>query len=146
MYLCKKTGKLNGRNSEEEYDYYNNNFLSKKSYKQELFNIYPCLLRSVTETVENLSSYYVLLLERLNKDKNEIANKFCGGLEFKNVVEISSNISDSHKKGNGVSILKLDNGTKIVYKPRSLKIEKVYFDFLGKINAGCKYEMYDQKY
>lgn len=26
MYLCKKTGKLNGRNSEEEYDYYNNNF------------------------------------------------------------------------------------------------------------------------
>ena len=38
MYLCKKTGKLNGRNSEEEYDYYNNNFLSKKSYKQELFN------------------------------------------------------------------------------------------------------------
>lgn len=30
MYLCKKTGKLNGRNSEEEYDYYNNNFLSKK--------------------------------------------------------------------------------------------------------------------
>lgn len=143
MYLCKKTGKLNGRNSEEEYDYYNNNFLSKKSYKQELFNIYPCLLRSVTETVENLSSYYVLLLERLNKDKNEIANKFCGGLEFKNVVEISSNISDSHKKGNGVSILKLDNGTKIVYKPRSLKIEKVYFDFLGKINAGCKYEMYE---
>lgn len=101
MYLCKKTGKLNGRNSEEEYDYYNNNFLSKKSYKQELFNIYPCLLRSVTETVENLSSYYVLLLERLNKDKNEIANKFCGGLEFKNVVEISSNISDSHKKGMG---------------------------------------------
>lgn len=145
MYLCKKTGKLNGRNSEEEYDYYNNNFLSKKSYKQELFNIYPCLLRSVTETVENLSSYYVLLLERLNKDKNEIANKFCGGLEFKNVVEISSNISDSHKKGNGVSILKLDNGTKIVYKPRSLKIEKVYFDFLGKINAGCKYEMYEPK-
>ena len=145
MYLCKKTGKLNGRNSEEEYDYYNNNFLSKKSYKQELFNIYPCLLRSVTETVENLSSYYVLLLERLNKDKNEIANKFCGGLEFKNVVEISSNISDSHKKGNGVSILKLDNGIKIVYKPRSLKIEKVYFDFLGKINAGCKYEMYEPK-
>lgn len=145
MYLCKKTGKLNGRNSEEEYDYYNNNFLSKKSYKQEIFNIYPCLLRSVTETVENLSSYYVLLLERLNKDKNEIANKFCGGLEFKNVVEISSNISDSHKKGNRVSILKLDNGTKIVYKPRSLKIEKVYFDFLGKINAGCKYEMYEPK-
>lgn len=145
MYLCKKTGKLNGRNSEEEYDYYNNNFLSKNSYKQELFNIYPCLLRSVTETVENLSSYYVLLLERLNKDKNEIANKFCGGLEFKNVVEISSNISDSHKKGNRVSILKLDNGTKIVYKPRSLKIEKVYFDFLGKINAGCKYEMYEPK-
>ena len=72
-------------------------------------------------------------------------NKFCRVLEFKNVVEISSNISDSHKKGNGVSILKLDNGTKIVYKPRSLKIEKVYFDFLGKINAGCKYEMYEPK-
>ena len=59
MYLCKKTGKLNGRNSEEEYDYYNNNFLSKKSYKQELFNIYPCLLRSVTETVENLLCTFI---------------------------------------------------------------------------------------
>mgnify|MGYP002235506646 CR=1 FL=1 len=34
---------------------------------------------------------------------------------------------------------------KLVYKPRSLKIEKVYFDFLGKINAGCKYEMYEPK-
>lgn len=32
-----------------------------------------------------------------------------------------------------------------MYKPRSLKIEKVYFDFLGKINAGCKYEMYEPK-
>ena len=26
-----------------------------------------------------------------------------------------------------------------------IKIEKVYFDFLGKINAGCKYEMYEPK-
>ena len=137
MYLCRKTGKLNGRNSEEEYDYYNNIFLSKKSYKEELFNyIHVCCVQ-----LQNRRKLIFLLctfIKRLNKDKKEIVNKFCRGLEFKNVVEISSNISDSHRKGNGVSILKLDNGTKIVYKPRSLKIEKVYFDFLGKINAGCK--------
>ena len=143
MYLCKQEGYLNGDSPEEEYDYYNEAFLGNTNYKRELFKIYPCLLRTITETIHNLTTYFSVLLTRLENDKRRIVEKFCAGKEFDSISAIQSSVSDSHKKGNGVSVLTLSNNIKIVYKPRSMKIETVYLDFMKKINEGCKYKMYN---
>ena len=143
MYLCKQEGYLKGDSPEEEYDYYNEAFLGNTNYKRELFKIYPCLLRTITETIHNLTTYFSVLLTRLENDKRRIVEKFCAGKEFDSISAIQSSVSDSHKKGNGVSVLTLSNNIKIVYKPRSMKIETVYLDFMKKINEGCKYKMYN---
>ena len=143
MYLCKQEGYLEGNSPEEEYDYYNESFLGNTNYKRELFEIYPCFLRAITETIHNLTTYFSILLVRLKDDKRRIVEKFCAGKEFDSISAIQASVSDSHKKGNGVSVLTLSNNIKIVYKPRSMKIETVYLDFMKKINEGCKYKMYD---
>lgn len=143
MYLCKREGLLKGNSTQEEYDYYNTIFLGDTKYKRKLFEIYPCLLRTIAETIHNLTTYFNILLERLKSDKRRIIDKFCAGKEFESVIAIQASVSDSHKKGNGVSVLTLSNNIKIVYKPRSMKIETVYLDFMRMLNEGCKYKMYN---
>lgn len=141
MYLCKTKNILKGTNEEEEYTDYNERFLSNKKYIEKLFEIYPCLERLIFESIHNIVINYTNLIQRLNKDHMLIVNEICNGSNFNKILNIQTDISDSHKKGATVCILTLDNGKKVVYKPRSLKIENVYQKFLNYLSKGCKYKM-----
>lgn len=141
MYICKKENLLKGNDEKEEYIDYNERFLKDKEYVKKLFEIYPCLERLVLESIHNLSINYINIIERLEADHKLIVENICGGADFNRVINIHADISDSHKRGKTVFILDLDNGIKIVYKPRSLKIEDSYQRFLEYVSKGCKYDM-----
>lgn len=137
MYLCKEQNQLIGKNSKEEYAHYNQHYLGDKQYIEELFKIYPCLERMIWESILYLTRNYESIVERLNKDHNLIVQEICSGTQFTNILKMQSNISDSHKKGKTVAVITLDNGMKVVYKPRSLAAEKSYQRFLNYISVGC---------
>ena len=136
MYLCKEQGLLVGNNEKEEYVYYNTHFLGNKKYINELFEIYPCLERMIFESIFYLVNNYRDLLIRLKKDHNYLVEQLCNGKIFNKVVKMQSDISDSHKRGKTVSVLTFDNDISVVYKPRSLKGEKAYQDFLLYVSQG----------
>ncbi|HGA3561359.1 TPA: type 2 lanthipeptide synthetase LanM family protein [Streptococcus agalactiae] len=145
LYILKKESKLIGNNPDEEYNYYNDKFLQNKDYKNEIFKIYPCLLRSITEIVDSLSSNYSEMLNNLKFDYDLIKNELCNNLPFTTIKNIQSNISDSHNKGYSVSIIELDNNIKIVYKPHSLEVEDAYNKFTEIFSCVCKYSLYQLK-
>lgn len=132
MYLAKEQGELKGNDEKEEYEDYNQRFLGDDEYIKELFCIYPGLKRMLIELIENLANNYMLLLERLKKDTFLLENKFGGKKNWTNVEKVKTSGSDSHKKGNSVFFIQFKDGTKIVYKPHGLKIEKAYQSFLGR--------------
>lgn len=138
MYLAKEQGELRGNDEAEEYNDYNQRFLGNDKYIKELFSIYPGLKRMLIELMENLANNYILLQERMEKDTLLLEDKFGGKKVWTEVKNIRTSGSDSHKKGNSVFLIQFQDGTKIVYKPHGLKVEKAYQSFLEFISSNCK--------
>lgn len=138
MQLNKKEGNLFGKTPKEEYLCYNQKYLTDNGYIRSLFKIYPCLERLVLENIYFLTENYVKMIQRFEEDSLAISETFCSGQEFKKPIEVQASISDSHRKGNTVAIITLDNGKKVVYKPRPLKAEKAYQNFICDISSSCR--------
>lgn len=126
MQLFKNQNKLKGDSPEKQYDYFCDSILSNPNYIEELFSVYPCLQRAIFECLANCVNNYVEFLCRLKKDHTQLVKKFCANKEFKDLVSCSSGASDSHNGGKSVTIFTLDNGTRVVYKPHSLTVDRRY--------------------
>lgn len=141
MQLFKNQNKLKGDSPEKQYDYFCDSILSNPNYIEELFSVYPCLQRAIFECLANCVNNYVEFLCRLKKDHTQLVKKFCANKEFKDLVSCSSGASDSHNGGKSVTIFTLDNGTRVVYKPHSLTVDRRYQECLKSIGVHTKYDM-----
>lgn len=130
MYYCKQQGDLVGDTPKEEYDYFNDVILKRAEYWEHLLTSYPYLFELIMETISQVTDNIQEVTERLNHDKETIIRQFCGGKTFRKIRKIESGISDLHKNGKGVLKLYLDNDQIVVYKPRSLKNEAVFYEIL----------------
>lgn len=145
MYILKSESKLVGQKEDEEYVFFNEHYLEDQDYILSLFDCYPCLLKLIIESIINLSDFFNTLLVRISKDYNVLKNTFFYGHDFFEILNINADLSDSHNNGKVVCIIHFDNGYKIVYKPHSLQVNKIYNEFLTFIMKGCKYPLYIQK-
>lgn len=85
--------------------------------------------------------FIVELLYRFEKDKGEI-NLFLqlGSIDTK-IDEVELGLGDAHSDGRKVSKIKV-NGTTLMYKPRDLSIDQLYYDITAYINKQMKDEKY----
>lgn len=123
----------------EEYNYIvieseNSNIYYKEFVKKNisekytgLFNKYPMLARIVmTKTYRNIQ-FISKLFERLEKDYNDIENKF--QVELGELDDITLNAGDKHN-GETTVILKFAKDYKVVYKPTNLEVTDAFNDLL----------------
>lgn len=132
--IAKSAHKLKGASSEEEYSYYNEELLSDSAYWEDLLNAYPVLFRLVFECIDSCCDYYCQLIHHLNSDHSKIVEYILNGKEFNSITAVTADLSDSHHHGSSVAILSLDNGEKVVYKPRSLRGDKLFYNFVSKVS------------
>lgn len=132
--IAKAAKKLKGQSAEEEYSYYNGEFLSDSAYWQDLLNAYPVLFRLIFECIDSCCDYYCQLVHRLNADHDKIVKYILRGKEFTYITSVTADLSDSHHHGSSVAILSLDNREKLVYKPRSLRGDKLFYDFISRVS------------
>ena len=86
------------------------------------FEEYSALARVLSTTVMNWVDATVELLERFSQDRGAIG-ELVGARGELNVADLSTSLSDPHRGLRNVSILTLNSGHRIVYKPRSLRVE-----------------------
>lgn len=141
MNLCKEAGELMGNTPEEEYQYFQKNFLNNTEYIEELFETYPVLLRCLMETIEMVTKNYIEILQHLKADKLEIVEKLSHNKDFQQIKKMSSSLSDSHRGAKGVYNITLDNDVKILYKPHCLITEVNYQLLVNKVMMGSGYPM-----
>lgn len=132
--IAQTAKKLKGLSAEEEYSYYNGELLSDPVYWEDLLNAYPVLFRLLFECIDSCCDYYCQLIYRLKTDHGKIVEHILSGKEFKSIFSVTANLSDSHHQGSSVAILTLDNGEKVVYKPRSLRGDQLFYDFASKVS------------
>lgn len=130
MHVCDGRGELDGRDSQEKYEYFCKEIIKKEEFIRRTFKDYPVLRQCIEEAVENMAAFYIDVLEYFQKDRKAIQQALCQGKAVRNIRRIKGGFSDVHNKGRCVVRVVLDNGTEILYKPRSMGNEKRYAEML----------------
>ncbi|MDD2957726.1 MAG: type 2 lanthipeptide synthetase LanM [Lachnospiraceae bacterium] len=141
IHRQKAAGNLRGSTPAEEYKDYNSRLLGDEEYTKRLCSEFPEMNRLLQQQTEYFVSLLGEVLGRLEKDRQEIVDLFCGGRDFSQIRDLDSSIADSHNGGKRAVRLELDNGTILYYKPHSLKknqnYQKLYRFLCEKAELGC---------
>ena len=130
MELCEDEGKLIGVTIQERYRYYEETFLKNPDYLKGIYKIYPQMYQGMMQILEDFIWNIDMLIDRFMEDREGINQNFFLNRPCKEISRIGGGSSDSHRQGSRVFILELDNGEKLVYKPRSLAVDEAYKRFL----------------
>jgi hypothetical protein len=96
---------------------------------------YSVLARLLVLQVDQWVDACQEFLLRLQTDQEAIAEVFFEGRELGSVVDIEAGCSDPHRHGRTVFLLTFDSGDKLVYKPRSMSVDRAFSDLLAWVNA-----------
>ena len=95
---------------------------------------YAALARLIATTCLHWRRNSEALLERFDRDRDEIAARLLGGAR-PGLSDIVVSLSDPHDGGQRVAILTFEDGARLVYKPRAIEIDVAYYALLDRLNA-----------
>ena len=135
LKLRSQAGELLGASPEDRYVDFMKRFVSNREGLLALFGKYPVLARLLaTRTLQSIE-IIVEIAQRLDADAMELSQRFHRKIPLKKVSKLTLGLSDPHFNGRSVSILEFADDLKIVYKPRSLAIDRAYSKLLDWWNS-----------
>jgi type 2 lantibiotic biosynthesis protein LanM len=99
-----------------------------------LFEEYCVMARLLAETVVRWVGNISEFERRLFQDLPEIERTFNRREPSGGAIAVQIGLSDPHDGGRTVISVEFASGLKLIYKPRSLGLERAYFDFAARIN------------
>lgn len=100
-----------------------------------IFTEKPVLLRLTATIVRQWIDTTVELINRLHTDLTRIRTAITHSAPSVNVQTISGGLSDPHNFGHSVHIITFDDHTKLVYKPKDLRVDVAWHDLIVRFNA-----------
>lgn len=140
LNVAREEGKLEGENKEERYKYFSEKYIEEK--KWEYLEEYPVMFRLMSETIYSWVDNTSIFFDNFYKDIHELMEVF--GVSNK-IDKVDLSISDSHNNGKSVVIVYTDNGKSVVYKPRSLELDKVFQETIKTFNSIVESNLYSIK-
>ncbi|PWX39054.1 hypothetical protein CYK89_01385 [Clostridium perfringens] len=125
---------LIGSNKKERFLYYNNKLLKDDNYILDLYKKYPVLFNILMKKTKSYISFITEVLKNIEKDNDDIRAKFNIDMLKDNLIAMDVGVGDEHNSGKSVIILIFENNKKIVYKPRSLKLDYNFNELLNWLN------------
>ena len=95
---------------------------------------YPVLARLLASRAAQWEDATCEFLARLHDDRDRIADTL--GVGNDRVTAVTPNLSDSHRGGRTVSLVRFASGQTIVYKPRNLQAERDFYALIAWLNDG----------
>ena len=102
---------------------------------EQIFNEKPVLLRLLAAITRQWIDTTGELVNRLGNDLETIERKLLHSKSPIKVSAIEGDLSDAHNLGHSVRIIRFDDGSKIVYKPKDLGLDLVWIDFINHLNG-----------
>jgi type 2 lantibiotic biosynthesis protein LanM len=99
-----------------------------------LFEDKPALLRLIATVTRQWIDTSRELVLRLGADLENIRGDFGLPGGACRVTHIEGGLSDPHHGGHAVQILRFDDGSRVVYKPKDLRIDAGWHDLIGRLN------------
>ncbi|WP_339201931.1 type 2 lanthipeptide synthetase LanM family protein [Paenibacillus sp. FSL P2-0322] len=123
---------LKGDSSEDKYRYFES-LLWNVDYLSQLADEYPVLISTMLQVTKRYVEHLKEVMTRFKTDISDIISFMPEVGFFGKVIKFRIGAGDSHN-GRSVTILEFESGNKLVYKPRSLAVDKRYYDFLSWLN------------
>ncbi len=133
LNVARLQGVLPGHTPEERF----HNFIERlrqRDVMHSIFQEYPVLARQLVLILTHWTEATLTFLQRLSTDWPALQETFSAGQQPGSLVELTSNLSDSHRRGHVVIIARFDAGLRIVYKPRCLSIDQHFQELLAWAN------------
>ncbi len=96
---------------------------------------YPVLARQALLDLELFRESTLELLSHLAEDWPAIVERFFDGRDPGPLTALDGGAGDRHRRGRAVRILTFSEGSRLVYKPRSLLVEAHFQELLAWVNA-----------
>lgn len=129
MHLYKSNNTLSGKDGKEKYEEYLR-ILQNITYVETILNKYPALKKQLIIRTYDVSIFLLDIYEKFMKDRNALLHKMDIGLDFELIKFVKSN-GDVHFMGQRVCILELSKHKKIVYKPRDVTTDIIFYKLLN---------------
>jgi len=131
--VFKKEDLLKGDSPEERYDYFDN-YSSTEEFHNLVDEMYPLLRLRLDRTLYNHIVNYNDFKIRAEKDKVEIYRKFGFDIEDIKNCHVKYGVSDYHRGLKSVFVIE-NNNKRIIYKPRSGRIDIHWKSFISWFNS-----------
>lgn len=131
---CRRENLLSGDDKYAQYACYEEKFLKRPEYIKKICKKYPEMLRLLLLKIQQVVSEMIEIICAINADKQNIIDKILDNTGFDKIKNIDLGLSDMHTFGRTVAELALDNGKKVIYKPRKLVKEQLYqniYDYIS---------------
>lgn len=92
----------------------------------EILGRYPVLARHALARIDRWVEASLELVERLAEDHQAIRQRLAGSGDPGALVEARGSLSDPHRGGRSVHVLRFASGLRIVYKPKSLAVDAAF--------------------
>jgi type 2 lantibiotic biosynthesis protein LanM len=99
-----------------------------------LFQTYPVLARLIAVAYRNWCEATAELVARLNRDRERLGSTIGAG-RLGELVECTMGMGDSHDHGRTVAMLAFGCGTRVVYKPKDLRVASAYMRLVRRLNC-----------
>lgn len=133
LHAARLEGRLAGETPDERFAEFAAS-LRRRDVALEILERYPVLARELVRKIGQWEERGVELLGHLAADVSELRSRFAGGEELGLLAEARGAAGDPHRDGRSVFILRFDSDLRLVYKPRSLAVERAFQALLGFFN------------
>lgn len=135
LAAAQSTGLLQGEIAKERFSFFAA-CLRDPTFAGAILMQYPILVRQATIAVGNWRAALVEFADRLKSDAPQIARSFFAADTTGRLTRLRLSAGDSHRQGRSVIIAEFDHGAHaIVYKPRSLAVDRCFADLVAWFNA-----------
>jgi type 2 lantibiotic biosynthesis protein LanM len=135
LNVARMLEQLPGGTPQERFHYFSTAWLQQPHVQSALLEEYPVLARLLATTVERWLDTSLEFLEHLATDRASLGVAFGGGKALGDLMEMQGGVSDSHRGGRGVLLLRFSSGPRLVYKPKSLQVDVHFQRLLQWLNA-----------
>ncbi|MDG4973406.1 type 2 lanthipeptide synthetase LanM [Lactococcus lactis] len=141
LNIYKEENGFNSKDPKLQFDEFMCKSFNDKNSYYVFYSKYAVSARLIIERTNYFINNITKMINRLVESKEEIRNKLSVDASILEDIELS--MGDSHEQGSSVVVLKFNQTSKIVYKPKNLDVCSAFTDFTEWVNA--KSNLYNLK-
>jgi type 2 lantibiotic biosynthesis protein LanM len=134
LNVARMLAQLPGDTAQERFHSFSTTHFQERQALVALLEEYPVLARLLATSTERWFTVTLELLERLAMDREALGRVFLGGKDLGVLADAQTGVSDLHREGHGVVLMRFSSGLKLVYKPKSLAVDVRFQQLLRWLN------------